>query len=321
MRIVLLTNGTTPVAQGFSDFPGTPVGIIDWNSPPSSEPEWMYSVRKLVAFLRRRPYGSLRHLCEKQGLRFANILRREPSVLKTVLKDWQADLVITSCCPLLPVSDLEDVPYGGINLHPSLLPAYRGSEPLFWQVYDCVEETGCTVHVLSAGTDKGGILGQRSIKCPSGLDKASLTQVTEGDIGVPLLKQVVTELMEGTSQDQSQPEVSTTKYAGSFKVPDLNKVIQVDELSIQSLWNTVRFFGYCPSALCEFTGWRRWFKWKPVTMTVRSPVSAKEPRGLTSRVTGLRLLLEVSDGSVVLIPRFSLKHVMATLLEPKNLQT
>jgi len=313
MRIVLLTNGTTPVAQGFSDFPGTPIGIINWNAPPSGEPEWMYSVRKLVAFLRRRPYGSLRHLCEKQGLRHADILRQEPSILKTILREWQADLVITSCCPLVPISDLDDIPYGGINLHPSLLPAYRGSEPLFWQIHDCVENTGCTVHKLSAGTDKGKILGQRAIKCPDGLDKAALIQLMEGEVGVPLLKQVVTELNDGTSRDQVQPDKSTTKYAGSFKVSDLNKVISVDQLSIQALWNVVRFFEYCPASLTKLTGWRRWLKWRPVNMTVRH--QTKKQSGLTRRTEGLRLWLELADGFVVLVPHLSLKHILTVLRE------
>ena len=40
---------------------------------------------------------------------------------------------------------------GTLNVHPALLPAYRGAEPLFWQLFDGITESGVTVHLVESG--------------------------------------------------------------------------------------------------------------------------------------------------------------------------
>jgi methionyl-tRNA formyltransferase len=49
---------------------------------------------------------------------------------------------------------------GTVNLHPSLLPAYRGPAPLFWMFKDAVRETGVTLHLVAPGEDDGDVLLQ-----------------------------------------------------------------------------------------------------------------------------------------------------------------
>lgn len=51
-------------------------------------------------------------------------------------------------------------PYGFINLHPSLLPRYRGPAPIPRQLMDGCEQTGITVFQLDPGIDTGDILNQ-----------------------------------------------------------------------------------------------------------------------------------------------------------------
>ncbi|HBW48266.1 TPA: hypothetical protein DEF17_10135, partial [bacterium] len=52
---------------------------------------------------------------------------------------------------------------GGWNIHPSLLPNYRGHNPYFYAIRDGLKETGITVHSLSEELDCGDILLQRRI--------------------------------------------------------------------------------------------------------------------------------------------------------------
>lgn len=50
-----------------------------------------------------------------------------------------------------------------LNIHPSLLPAFRGLEAWSQALEAGVSEAGCTVHLVDAGVDTGKILGQRRV--------------------------------------------------------------------------------------------------------------------------------------------------------------
>lgn len=55
-------------------------------------------------------------------------------------------------------------PSNALNVHPSLLPKYRGAAPIQWAIINGDGETGVTVQELSKGLfDRGRILGQRRV--------------------------------------------------------------------------------------------------------------------------------------------------------------
>ena len=49
---------------------------------------------------------------------------------------------------------------GAVNLHPSLLPAYRGSHPIFWAYYHGERTVGATLHEMVPAVDAGGLVTQ-----------------------------------------------------------------------------------------------------------------------------------------------------------------
>lgn len=53
---------------------------------------------------------------------------------------------------------------GFINLHPSLLPEYRGMAPQHWPIINGESKTGVTVHYVDEGTDTGDIILQEEIE-------------------------------------------------------------------------------------------------------------------------------------------------------------
>jgi len=70
-------------------------------------------------------------------------------------------LVVAAYGKLLPQPVLEAVPKGPVNVHPSLLPKYRGAAPVAAAVLAGDAVTGVSLMVLDAGMDTGPVLAQR----------------------------------------------------------------------------------------------------------------------------------------------------------------
>jgi len=98
----------------------------------------------------------------------------EPSFYQ-LLRDIKPDaIVVAAYGRILPARILELPRYGCINVHASMLPAYRGAAPIHRAVINGEKETGITIMQMDAGLDTGDIIIQD--KVPIGLDD------TTGDV-------------------------------------------------------------------------------------------------------------------------------------------
>ena len=86
--------------------------------------------------------------------------------------------------------------YGRIvNTHPTLLPAFPGAHGVADALAYGVKVTGCTVHLVDAGTDTGPILAQQSVPVLDGDNEATLHErikVTERQLLVDVLAAIAT---------------------------------------------------------------------------------------------------------------------------------
>ncbi len=88
---------------------------------------------------------------------------KEPAVLEQ-LKELNPDvIVVVAFGQILPESILQLPQYGCVNVHASLLPAYRGAAPIQWAVIDGLEKTGVTTMLMDKGLDTGDMLMQAEI--------------------------------------------------------------------------------------------------------------------------------------------------------------
>jgi len=86
------------------------------------------------------------------------------------IKVYSPDIIFVSCFARKIPNEVLLVPaIGCFNLHPSVLPAYRGPNPVFWQFRDGVNEMGMTLHRISAQLDAGDIIGQTIVPVPNGV--------------------------------------------------------------------------------------------------------------------------------------------------------
>jgi methionyl-tRNA formyltransferase len=72
-------------------------------------------------------------------------------------------VVLTAFGQILPEEIIEGPKYGCINVHPSLLPKYRGAAPVNWTLIQGEEKTGVTIIQMDKGIDSGDILLQEEI--------------------------------------------------------------------------------------------------------------------------------------------------------------
>ena len=86
------------------------------------------------------------------------------AALESEISFLSPDLIVTSCfAKRIPEAILALPKMASINIHPSLLPLYRGPDPIFWQVRDGVSRTGVSMHVMTNHFDTGDIIAQQNI--------------------------------------------------------------------------------------------------------------------------------------------------------------
>lgn len=83
-----------------------------------------------------------------------------------IISNFKPDLImIGSFYQIIPLGIIRIPPIGVINLHPSLLPKYRGATPVTWALINEEKETGMTAHfVEDEGIDRGRIIIQIKLK-------------------------------------------------------------------------------------------------------------------------------------------------------------
>lgn len=133
------------------------------------------------------------------------VQRLRSAAVEQWLTDQAVDVVCVACFPWRIPAPLLTLPtYGFLNLHPSLLPAYRGPAPLFWQLRDGRQTIGVTAHWMDAELDTGAVAAQQTLHLPEGASSAELDRLCAAT-GADLLRQVLQQLEQGVLLQQPQP--------------------------------------------------------------------------------------------------------------------
>ncbi len=88
----------------------------------------------------------------------------ETELTKNVLALKPDLLIVADFTQKIPQELVKSVPFGGLNIHPSLLPAYRGPAPVPWALFKGEKETGVSVVTLSENFDAGMVIAQEKEK-------------------------------------------------------------------------------------------------------------------------------------------------------------
>jgi len=134
---------------------------------------------------------------------------RENKEIVDILKDINPDVIcVVAYGKIIPKEILEIPKYGCVNVHPSLLPQYRGSAPIQWAILNGDKETGVTTMYLDEGMDSGDIILQT--KTPIDKDETSGELWDRlSKIGAELLVETLEKIENKTAPRIKQPKEFT----------------------------------------------------------------------------------------------------------------
>ena len=150
---------------------------------------------------------------EQQGLPVFTPRILDPAIELDRMVAANADVfVVVAYGRILPAELLAVPPMGVVNVHPSLLPMYRGPSPVVTAILDGQRQTGVTVMLLDEGMDTGPVLAQSPPIVLTGNERAGELQGRLFEEGAAMLPAVLDGLEDvtivATPQDDSKATVT-----------------------------------------------------------------------------------------------------------------
>ncbi|MBI9105918.1 MAG: methionyl-tRNA formyltransferase [Spirochaetales bacterium] len=127
-------------------------------------------------------------------------------------------LAVTAYGQIFRKNFIDIFPYGGLNVHPSMLPKFRGASPIQSALLSGDDETGISIQRLALKMDSGAILAQEQYVYSSDDTAESLT-VYFAKRGAELLAEVVDKVEAGTAVETQQDE-SAVSYCSYITKDD-----------------------------------------------------------------------------------------------------
>ena len=166
------------------------------------------------------------------------------------LADFQPDVIVVAAFgQILPQSVLDIPAYGCINIHPSLLPKFRGASPVAAAILAGSEFTGVSIMLMERGLDSGPVLARAQISISARDTTGSLTAKLSL-IAAQLLLEVLLGWSRGELTPQPQDAAEATYCAAIAKEEG-----EIDwHLSSVDIWRRVRAFHPWPGCYTRWQG-------------------------------------------------------------------
>jgi methionyl-tRNA formyltransferase len=208
------------------------------------------------------------------------------------LRQFDADLlVVCDYGQILSAETLATARLGGVNLHASLLPKYRGAAPINWAIYHGETETGVSVIHMTPRVDAGPLIAQA--QTPIYPDETAVElEARLAEIGAWLVRRAIDSLESGVLQALPQ------NPALASKAPRLKKTDGLVDWNrpAEAIRNQVRAMEPWPKT---YSFWRRPGA-LPLRLilgpiTVIDPATAQAPPGTVLEAAGDRLVIATGD--------------------------
>ncbi|MBN2159405.1 MAG: methionyl-tRNA formyltransferase [Spirochaetes bacterium] len=176
--------------------------------------------------------------------------RLNDGVFMEAIRGHAADIfVVVAYGSLIPRAVFDHPPLGTLNLHPSLLPKYRGAAPIQWALINGEAETGITVQLINERLDAGDIVLQQTVPLTGDMNAAGLNEIVISR-GAALLDEAIRLLASGNAVPVKQDESKAT-HCGKID----RGVAEIDwGKPAHDIHNLVRALNPKPGAFSTFRG-------------------------------------------------------------------
>ena len=200
MKTKVLYFGNEQLAQGIK--PKTP--IFD---ALLANDEFEISALILPTANTRRPF-EIAKVAEKNQIPV--YYTKNSAEITEIIDKYQPEVgVLAAFGKIIPDSIINAIPCGIINIHPSLLPKYRGTTPIETALLNNDPETGVSIMRLAKAMDAGNILAQESVAITEETTKQSLYEQLS-QLGAKLLTQVLPGVITKNATETAQDEAGAT---------------------------------------------------------------------------------------------------------------
>lgn len=190
----------------------------------------------------RKPFAVAK-LAEKHNIPI-HLVHRGKDLLP-IIEQYKPDLgVLSAFGKLVPDEAINAIPCGIINIHPSLLPKYRGTTPIESPLLNGDSETGVSVMRLVKEMDAGPILAQATVKITPETTKQSLYDELS-TLGAKLISDVLDGVLAKNAPETLQDDSEATFTA---KLDKSMSELKFAEKGAQQLVNEVRAFAGFPKS-------------------------------------------------------------------------
>lgn len=166
-----------------------------------------------------------------------------------ILKNYNADLFLVASYGKIVPKNILDLPkHNTLNIHPSLLPKYRGPSPLQEQILHDEKNVGVTIMLMDEEVDHGPIIKQETVAVPGWPVKIDELKKVLAKTSADLFASVINEWLDGkitpTAQDHEQATFTKKVEKADGLIDIVNGDAYKNYLKIQaySTWPQTYFF-------------------------------------------------------------------------------
>lgn len=210
-----------------------------------------------------------------------------------VLRGLKPDVMVVAAFGQIISKEILEMPkYGCINVHASLLPAYRGAAPIQWAVINGDKESGVTIMQMDEGIDTGDMIEKVVVPIAEDETGGSLFDKLS-QAGAKLCVKVLQDLEDGKAVREKQPEESTTPYARMID----KKMGAIDwEKPAKEIEQLIRGLNPWPSAYTRLQG-KTLKIWKAEVLLEHS----QEAPGQITEVTKDSIVVQTGQGRLKIL--------------------